>query len=450
MRNPSSADLHISSIQVGGGFTQANSTCGSTVAAGSSCFLTPSNASGTFANGTVTINSDAQPSSQAFTPSPLTLTGPPVSIGSRPWVDTSQLVFPPIQNGNTGGPRPIRIWNLGTVATTATILTFTGVSQTNDCSTIAPQRFCTVQISITPPTNGSGITGDIGIVFGTGARTDVYPSFTQNLIQGPLLLSASTALNYGNVLIGQTSIPRIVTVTNSGTSPVSVAAPTLSGTGSTAFSISSNSCSGISLQPQQSCVIAVVFQPTTAGRLPIPMVISGGGFANTVYVIGTGVTAPSVSITPASVNLGNITAGTTATQIFQATNNTSASVALTNITATLASATFSTEYTEQDTCQGTTLAAGASCSITVSLTPQAGAGSRNGVFECRSSTEALSGNRGHSASVQPVPTALALTANPTSTIYGQQVLLSAVLAPYSAQARPPTANPSPSPTAATD
>jgi hypothetical protein len=432
LRNAGSADLHISNIQTGGGFANAHSTCGPTVAAGTSCFLTPSDSSGNFANGTITINSDAQfASSQTFTPSPLTLNGPAVSIGARPWIDSSQLVFPPTQNGNTAGPRPIRVWNLGTApATISNIVTFTGVSQTNDCNTIAPQAFCTVQVSITPAANGNGINGDIGIVFSNSVRSDVFPQFTPNPIAGPLLLSASTALNYGNVLVGQTSIPRIVTVTNTGNSAVLVADPTLSGTGSSAFSISSNSCSGVSLQPQQSCVIAAVFQPTAPGRLPVPMVVSGGGYSNTVYVVGTGVAAPTVSITPATANLGSITAGSTATQIFQVTNNTTASVTINNLTATLASAAPSNEYSEQDTCQGVTLAAGASCSVTVSLTPKPGAGSRDGVLSLGLNGGTVWQTATLSANVPFVPTALTLTANPTSSSYGQQVLLTATLSPY--------------------
>src|SRR6185437_11619211 len=221
-----------------------------------------------------------------------------------------------------------------------------------------------------------------------------------------------------------------VTVTNTGTSAVPVADPVLSGTGSSAFSISSNSCSGISLQPQQSCVIAVVFQPTAPGRLPIPMTISGGGYSTVVYMVGTGVVAPTVSITPAMANIGSVAAGSTVTQVFQVTNNTTASVTINNVTATLASAALSNEYSEQDTCQGTALAAGASCSVTVSLTPKPGGGSRDGVLSL-----ALNGGMAWqtatlSANVPFIPTALSLTASPTATSYGQQVLLTAVLSPY--------------------
>jgi hypothetical protein len=433
LANAGSADLHISGIQLSGGFARANSTCGTTVPGGSSCYLTPSDTNGNYANGTITIQSDAQPSSQSFTPAALSLSNTPTSIGPQTIVDTSQLVFPPVQNGTTSAPRPIRIWNVGTAAAAvSSVLTFTGVSQTNDCSTIAPQTFCTIQISISPPANGGAITSDIGILIGTN-RTDVYPVFTQNPVQGPLLLSATGyGLAYGNVLIGQTSVIRAVTVTNSGTTATAVGDPSITGIGSSSYSVVSNSCSGVTLQPQQNCVIAVVFHPISPGRDAVPMAITGGGATNTIYLVGTGIVAPTVSITPGSANLGNVQVGSSATQVFQVSNTSSANVSVSNIVTTLASATFSTEFSESDTCQSP-LAVGGSCSITLTYSPQV-SGPHNAVL-----TLYLNGN-GATQSVaitasawQPqLPAILTLAANPASSSYGQQVVLTAALSPSTA------------------
>ena len=434
LANAGSADLHISGIQLSGGFARANSTCGATVAGGSSCYLTPRDTNGNYANGTITIQSDAQPSSQSFTPAALSLSNTPTSIGPQTIVDTSLLVFPPVQNGTTSAPRPIRIWNVGTTAATvSSVLTFTGVSQTNDCSTIAPQTFCTIQISISPPAGGGAITADIGILIGS-SRTDVYPVFTQNQVQGPLLFSATGyGLAYGNVLIGQTSVIRAVTVTNSGNTATAVADPSLTGIGSSSYSVVSNSCSGVTLQPQQSCVIAVVFQPVSPGRDAVPMAITGGGTTNTIYLVGTGIVAPTVSVTPGSANLGDVQVGSSATQVFQVSNTSSANVSVGNIVATLATATFSTEFSESDTCQSP-LGVGGSCSITLTYSPQA-AGPHNAVLTLYLNGNAATQRVAITASAgQPqLPTALTLTANPVSSSYGQQVVLTATLSPSTAQ-----------------
>jgi hypothetical protein len=436
--NAGSADLHISSIQLSGGYANANSTCGSTVTAGTSCFLAPTDANGDLANGTITIYSDAQPSSQSFTPPPAVLPKVPTPLGAYAIVDGSQFIFPPVENGTTSNPEPILIWNVGTASLSGiSVQPSTGIQQTNNCSSVAPQKFCTVQVSLSPPANyGDPFDNSVGIVFGTSSATSLYTNFTQNRLPGPLLLSVNGyGLGYGNVPLGQTSIARIVTVTNSGNSAVSVADPSITGTGSSAFSVSSNSCSDISLQPQQSCVIAVVFQPTTTGRLSVPMTITGGGYSNTIYLVGYGVAVPSVSISPSTVNLGNVVVGNTATQVFEVTNNSSASLTITNITATLASGAFSTEYSESDTCQSAALAVGASCLATVTLTPQA-AGSRNGVLTLSLNGGIVSESALLTATAtgpSTLPTTLTLTANPSTSEYGQQIVLTALLAPYSEQ-----------------
>jgi hypothetical protein len=376
LRNVGSADLLISSIQLSGGFTNANSTCGSTVAAGTACFLTPSDATGKTANGTITINSDASPASQSFTPLPLRAGNP---INSSIFIDTSQMNFPPQQNGGVSAARPLRIWNTGLASTTIqSILPFGYFQQTNDCSTLAPQTFCTVQVSVAPVSGGTGST-DIGILYGNSGRTDVSGFFQQNPTDGPLLLSAdSYGLNYGNILVGQSSVIRTLTVTNSGNSPVSVADPAITGTGAASFLIAANSCSGILLQPQQSCVVSVQFQSSSTGRIAVPMTIFGGGYSNTAYLVGTGVTTPSVSVVSTSGGLGNVVVGYSASQVFQVTNTGAANETVSNIVATLADASFSTEYSEQDTCQAA-LAPQATCSITVIFTPQS-VGTRNGLL----------------------------------------------------------------------
>jgi hypothetical protein len=362
VRNAGSADLHIGSIQPGSTITSLGNTCGSTLAAGTSCYLTPLSSA---KNGTITINSDAQPASQMFTPTSLSS-----SPGAIVLVDASRLNFPPQQNGTTSAPLPMVIRNVGSASATLTsILTFGFFTQTNDCTgTLAPGAYCTAMVSVSPTTNGTG-SADIGVVYGNGIRTDVSAYFTKNPSDGPLLLSSDGyGLAYGNVLLGTTSLVRTITVTNSGTSAVTVDPPTLSGTGSSNFSISANTCSGSQLQPEASCVIGLVFQPTAVGRLAVPLLITGGGSSQTIYLVGTGITSPTLSVTPASADLGNVVLGTSATQVFQVLNNTTGVLTLTNISGGQADGSAQTDFSQQNACP-TTLASQATCTITVTFTP---------------------------------------------------------------------------------
>jgi Beta-propeller repeat len=362
LRNAGSADLHIGSIQPGSTITSVGNTCGSTLAAGTSCFLTPLS---TTPNGTLTINSDAQPASQTFTP-----TGLSSSAGAIVLVDGSRLNFPPQQNGTTSAPLPLTISNVGSAnATLTSILTFGYFTQSNNCpGSLPPQSSCTAMVTVSPTANGTP-SADIGVVYGNGIRTDVYAYFTPNPTDGPLLLSSDGyGLAYGNVLLGTTSLLRTVTVTNTGTSPVTVDPPTLSGTGATSFAISANTCSGIQLQPEASCVIGLVFQPTAVGRLAVPLLITGGSSSLTIYLVGTGITSPTLSVTSTSTDLGNVVLGASATQVFQVLNNSGAALTLTSIVAGLADGSAQTDFSQQNNCP-LTLASQATCTITVTFAP---------------------------------------------------------------------------------
>jgi hypothetical protein len=372
LQNAGSADLHISSIQTGSTITSMGSTCGSTLVAGTECYLTPT---ATSASGTLTINSDAQPASQTYNP-----TGLSNSVGPVVLVDASRLNFPPQQNSTTSAGLPLVITNVGSAPVALTsILTFGYFTQTNNCpGTLAPQSSCTAMVTVSPTTNGTG-TSDIGVVYGNGVRSDVYANFMQNPTDGPLLLSSDGyGLAYGNVLVGTTSIVRTVTVTNSGTSAVTVNSPTISGDGASSFTVTDNTCSGIQLQPKASCVMAVNFQPTAVGRIAVPMVITGGSSSQTIYLVGTGFVPPSLSITPSSADLGSLVLGSSATQVFQVSNSTASSIEMTSITAGMADGSPTPDFSQENTCAAT-LAPQATCTITVTFTPSV-AGTRNGAI----------------------------------------------------------------------
>ncbi len=78
LRDAGSADLHISGITYSGGLQKSWGNCGATVPAGASCFLVPGANSGLTSGGSITINSDALPAQQTFTP--LVASGLPIHV----------------------------------------------------------------------------------------------------------------------------------------------------------------------------------------------------------------------------------------------------------------------------------------------------------------------------------------------------------------------------------
>jgi hypothetical protein len=118
----------------------------------------------------------------------------------------------------------------------------------------------------------------------------------------PTLSVSPDSLSFGNVAVGVNStLP--LTLTSSGDLPVTVTATTASGVG---FSVSGATLP-VTLDPGQSTVLNVSFTPGGAGLVNGSLVItsnSSTGSATTVGLSGTGMPVVSVTVAPASMQVG--------------------------------------------------------------------------------------------------------------------------------------------------
>ena len=166
-----------------------------------------------------------------------------------------------------------------------------------------------MQAETTGSASVSGVTASgVGVA---GAYNDAYPSntaggYTFNLgsgnsgwsttpvlttfpapVQAGTLTSSPSSLSFGDVNSGSTSAAQTVTVTNPGTSAVSV-----SSVGVTGNFTQTNTC-GSSIAAGGSCTVSVKFAPTSGGPLTgtLSVATSAPGSPLTVALSGTGVTA---------------------------------------------------------------------------------------------------------------------------------------------------------------
>jgi len=105
-------------------------------------------------------------------------------------------------------------------------------------------------------------------------------------------LSVSPAsLDFGNQTINQASAPSSITITNTGTLPISIAGITLTTAGSQPYN-QTNSC-GTSLSIGAQCTVNVVFDPASAGTATAMLNIKtgAGGGTQSVGLSGTGISA---------------------------------------------------------------------------------------------------------------------------------------------------------------
>ena len=247
LNNTGNATLNISTLVVAGtdsgDFAQTN-TCGSPVAAGSSCTISvsfaPTVPGSRSASVTITDNATSSPQS-------VNLTG----TGSAPLagVTPASLTFNSQNVGTTSVAQTLTLNNTGNTSLTITSIALTGTNsadyaQTNTCgSSVAASSSCTLNLTFTPTAAGTrtatltltdnsnnvaGSTQSVSLT-GTGAGAGVS-------------LSPST-LTFGSQSEGVASPSQSVTLTNTGNTSLTFTSISVTGTNAADFT-QTNTCGG--------------------------------------------------------------------------------------------------------------------------------------------------------------------------------------------------------------
>ena len=355
LKNVGATAVALNGITTSGDFAQTN-TCGASLGAGASCTVsvtfTPTAAGAR--TGSVTI-SDSDPSS----PQVVTLTGTG-SVAPSYALSTSNLNFPTLVVGTTSPAQAVVFSNTGSVSVSFSGITLTGdYAQTNNCGhSLAAGVSCAINVTFIPTTAGTRA-GSLYINDNAGSGTQ-----TVSLAgTGTFVKITPPALSFPAVrLVGTTSGALTATLTNTGTTPVTVNSTPASGD-----FVGSNNCS--SLAAGASCTVSVSFSPTASGARSgtVSVNSSDPGSPATLSVSGVGT---FLQFAPSSVGFGSQNVGTTSTaRTVSVTNTGSAPV-------TFLSIVSSGDFAQTNTC-GSILVGESSCSARVTFAPTAG-GVRSG------------------------------------------------------------------------
>jgi hypothetical protein len=406
LSNTGSATLSITSIAVSGDFSQTN-TCGASLAASASCTLsvtfTPT-ASGS-RSGSLTITDNASPATQT-----VSLTG----TGTAPVASLSptSLTFPAQAVGTSSSAQSVTLSNTGSATLSITSITVSGdFSQTNTCgASLAASASCTLSVTFKPTATGTR-TGAVTI-------TDNASPATQSVSltgtgTAPVASLSPTSLTFPAQAVGTSSSAQSVTLSNTGSATLSITSITASGD----FS-QTNTC-GSSLAASTSCTLSVTFKPTATGTRTGVLTITDNASpaTQTVSLTGTGVVAPVVSLSPASLTFPGQPVGTSSSAQRVTLKNTGSAVL------TITSITVSGDFSQTNTC-GSSVAAGASCTLSVTFKPTA-AGTRTGAVTITDNaspatqTISLTGT-GTAPAVSLSPASLTFPAQPVGTSSGAQ------------------------------
>ena len=289
----------------------------------------------------------------------------PLILNTRPCPIPSTTIVPfggqPV--GVTTPSYNLTLTNWGSSNLTINTLKITGdFAFKSSCSgkLLAPGHLCYVTITFTPTASGPR-TGTLTIT-DTDASSPQVVNLTGSGSQAQLSVYYP-GLIFRERAFGTTSAPQDVTLTNVGTSPLTISSvKTIGGFSQT------NNCAG-SVAAGAKCTLKVMFTPTTATS-----VTAWKGFFGNLIINDSDPTSPqmvrlsgngtAITLTPASVTFGSQPVGTTTAPIpVKLANSGTANLTFASITAT-------GDFKVTDNCLGGVLPSG-TCTLQITFTPSA-------------------------------------------------------------------------------
>jgi len=200
-------------------------------------------------------------------------------------LSTTSLSFPRQLVGTSSTPETVTLTNRGPITLAILSIQASGdFLQMNTCgSTLVVGATCTIGVSFKPGQRGTR-TGTLTI---TDNATD-SPQTVSLTGVGTVVELSPAVLNFGPKEVGTTTQPRIVTVTNTGSTTLSISGIGIGGRDFGDFS--EVSACGSSLPAGASCTIKVRFSPKAQGQRQASLDITdnGGGGSQEVRLGGTG------------------------------------------------------------------------------------------------------------------------------------------------------------------
>ncbi len=368
--------LAISGISITGtnptDFAETN-TCGSSLAASSSCSIsvtfTPASVNSFSATLSVADNATGSPQTVALSGNGIAPPAPAVSL------TPPSLTFS-AQSGNTSTAQTVTLKNTGNASLTISGISITGTNptdfaETNTCgSSLAAGISCSISVTFTPASVNS-FSATLSVTDNaTGSPHTVTLSGTGTAAPAPAVSLTPPTLTF-SAQTGSTSAAQTVTLSNTGSAALTISGISIAGTNPTDFA-ETNTC-GSSLAASSSCSISVTFTPASAASFSATLSVADNatGSPHTVTLSGTGTAAPApgVSLTPASLTFSAQTGTTSAAQTVTLANSGNAALTISGISI---AGTNPTDFAETNTC-GSSLAANTSCAISVTFTPASAA-----------------------------------------------------------------------------
>jgi len=349
LSNTGNRPLPVNSTNVSGPFKLNRDSCGTSVAAGTTC--TYDIAFAPTAMGDTAGNFSVQTPAGGRS---VTLHG--FGRQSSQDVTVGALAFDPLAVGMTSTAQAVSLTNTGNTTLSVNSVAASGpYNVSHNCPTaLAGGASCMASVTFAPVTMGAA-SGSLVFTTSLGARTVTLSGTGLQALAG----IAPSQLVFGNQPVNVASDAKVVTLTNSGNTSMSVGAATAS----PPYAIAASTC-GASLDASASCTYSITYTPTAMGVADGTLSVPTGAGAQSVSLSGTGLQAV-IAVAPAQLAFGNQTVGSVSAAQLVTLSNTG------NASTTLGVAAATAPFSIASTTCGTTLDAGASCNVAVSFAPAA-------------------------------------------------------------------------------
>lgn len=221
-------------------------------------------------------------------------------------VAPAALAFGSQAVGSASAAQTVTVTNTGSAALTVAGVAVTGANPTDfaktsdTCSgaTIAPAATCSITVAFAPTAVGTRSAAVTIADNAPGSPRSVALTGTAAPAAVAAVTLTPASLGFDSQQVGTVSAVRTVTVTNSGTAPVTMSGATVQGPDAREFPVVSSSCTG-PLAPGASCVIGVAFAPAAPTPRSATLVVSdtAAGSPRSVPLSGTGTPPPTTTTT---------------------------------------------------------------------------------------------------------------------------------------------------------
>jgi hypothetical protein len=187
-----------------------------------------------------------------------------VGTGTALVFDPPELEFPLWLLGGVTERQELTLTNVGNEPVTISSFSVSGDFRfTSSCAAALLNKgaACYTRVVFAPSATGPR-TGQITATEPTGQTTIAELRGTGG---EPVPVTSPPSLSFGDQPIGSTSPSQTITVTNTGTGPLTIYNVQVQGTNPNDFRLGTATCDGAVLQSGQSCSMSVSFAPTGAG-----------------------------------------------------------------------------------------------------------------------------------------------------------------------------------------